>query len=350
MQVSAKQIAQILNGEVVGDEAAMVSGPSKIEEGTPGSITFLANPKYENYLYQTEATIVLVNKGFVPERKVKPTMIIVDDVYNALAILMENFNSKISISKGISASAIVDESAKIGENVSIDDLVIIKSKVIIGDSSKIYGQVYIGDRVKIGSNVIIYPGVKIYQDCIIGDNCIIHANAVIGSDGFGFAKDDHGNYKKIAQTGNVVIEDNVEIGSNTVIDRATMGSTIIKEGAKLDNLIQIAHNVSIGKNTAIAAQTGIAGSVQVGENCLIGGQVGIAGHLKIHDGTMIQAQSGISSSISKPNVKLYGSPAIDYQNYLKSYAYFRKFSDIVQQIRSLEKEIDIMKQSLDHNK
>ena len=346
MQVSANQIAKLLGGQVIGDPDVTVNGPSKIEEGTPGSITFLGNPKYESFIYETKASVVLVSKDFVPDKPVSATLVIVENVYEALAILMDKFNSGLSINRGVSPTAIVDSSAELGENCSIDDLVIIKHGAKIGSNTKVYGQVFIGDNVKIGQNSVLYPGVKIYHNCIIGDDCVLHANVVIGSDGFGFAKDDHGNYKKIAQTGNVVIENGVEIGSNTVIDRATMGSTIIKSGVKLDNLIQIAHNVTIGKNTAIAAQTGVAGSVKIGENCLIGGQVGFAGHIEISDGTMIQAQSGISSSTKDKNTKLYGTPAIEYQNYLKSYAYFKKFPDIVAQIKALEKEIKELTEQL----
>jgi UDP-3-O-[3-hydroxymyristoyl] glucosamine N-acyltransferase len=346
MQVTAIQIASLIGGKVIGNPDISVSGPSKIEEGVPGTITFLANPKYVSYIYDTKASIVLVGSDFVPEREVAATMISVDNVYNALSVLMSQFNSGISIRDGVAESAVIDSSAIIGQNVRIDDHVIIKKNVKIGNNTTIYGQVFLGDNVTIGNNVTLYPGVKIYHNCEIGDNCILHSNAVIGSDGFGFAKDESGNYKKIAQTGNVVVEEDVEIGSNTVIDRATMGSTRICKGVKLDNLIQIAHNVTIGNNTAIAAQTGVAGSTKIGENCLIGGQVGIVGHIEIAGGTMIQAQSGISSSIKNENAKLYGSPAIEYSNYLKSYAYFRKLPDIAQQIRKLEQELDKMRQML----
>jgi UDP-3-O-[3-hydroxymyristoyl] glucosamine N-acyltransferase len=345
MQITARQIAHIVNGSITGDPEILVTGPSKIEEGLKGTITFLANPKYKDYLYSTEASIVLISKDFLPETQVAPTLIVVENVYHSLAVLMEKFNSGISIKAGIASTAVIGASVTIGDATSIDDLVIIKPGVKIGHQCKVYGHVFIGDNVTIGDDVVIYPGVKIYHNCVIGDRCVIHANSVIGSDGFGFAKDESGNYKKIPQTGNVVLENDVEIGSNTVIDRASMGSTVIKSGAKLDNLIQIAHNVSVGNNTAIAAQSGVAGSVNVGSNCIIGGQVGIAGHLSIGDGTMIQAQSGISSTVKGPNAKLYGSPAIDYQNYLKSYAYFRKFPDIVQQLRTLQSAVDKISQN-----
>ncbi len=339
MQIKALQIAELLNGSIEGNPDVLISGPSKIEEGKPGTITFLANPKYKEYIYTTEASVVLVGKDFHVETPVNPTLIKVDNVYAALAVLMENFNTGISIHASIAPTAIIDASVKLGKHVDIDDYVIIKSQVNIGQNTKIYGQVFIGDRVTIGEDVVIYPGVKIYHNCVIGDRCIIHANTVIGSDGFGFAKTEDGQYKKIPQTGNVILESDVEIGSNTVIDRASMGSTIISQGAKIDNLIQIAHNVKIGSRTAIAAQTGIAGSTEVGKDCIIGGQVGIVGHIKIADGTMVQAQSGISATIKEPNSKIYGSPAIDYQNYLKSYAHFRRLPEIVNQLRAIEKQI-----------
>ena len=339
MQIKAKQIAAILNGSITGDPEVEITGPSKIEDGKPGTITFLANPKYKEYIYTTEASIVLVDKDFEAEEKIKPTLIKVENVYAALAILMENFNSGISLHSGIASTAVVDNTVKLGNNVNIDDYVIIKPNVAIGDNTKLYGHVFIGDRVKIGNDVIVYPGVRIYHNCVIGDRVIIHANTVIGSDGFGFAKTEDGQYKKIPQTGNVVIEDDVEIGSNTVIDRASLGSTIISKGVKLDNLIQIAHNVQIGQRTVVAAQTGIAGSTSVGQDCVIGGQVGLVGHIRIADGTMVQAQSGVASSVNEAGSKLYGSPAIDYQAYLKSYVHFRKLPEIANQLRLLEKSI-----------
>jgi UDP-3-O-[3-hydroxymyristoyl] glucosamine N-acyltransferase len=343
MQITAKNIAQLIDGVVVGDPSAPITGPSKIEDGQPGTITFLANPKYKEYIYTTKASVVLVSSDFTPEKEINATLIKVENVYACLAILMEKFNSSLSIKSEIASTAVIDPTVILKENVAIDDFVIIKPHVKIGQNTKIFGQVFIGDRVEIGQDVIIYPGVKIYHNCKIGDRCIIHANTVIGSDGFGFAKDDQGNFKKIPQTGNVVLENDVEIGSNTVIDRASMGSTIIKEGAKLDNLIQIAHNVTVGRNTAIAAQTGVAGSTTIGNECLIGGQVGMAGHISIADGALIQAQSGLASSIKEVNSKLYGSPAIEYQTYLKSYAYFKKLPEIVHQLRLIQSQIDNLK-------
>ncbi|KXK36443.1 MAG: UDP-3-O-(3-hydroxymyristoyl)glucosamine N-acyltransferase [Saprospiraceae bacterium] len=340
MEIKAWQIAQLINGKVVGDDNAVITGPSKIEEGKPGTITFLANPKYKDYIYTTQASVVLVSNDFKPEHEISTTLIQVDNVYLALSQLMEQFNSGISVRPQVASTAVVDDSVIFGDNVAVDDYVIIKPGVTIGNNTKIYGQVYIGDRVKIGADVTIYPGVKIYHNCEIGDRCVIHANAVIGSDGFGFVRDDKGNYKKIHQIGNVVIQNDVEIGSNTVIDRGSMGSTVIGAGVKLDNLIQIAHNVHIGNNTAIAAQAGIAGSTSVGKDCIIGGQVGIVGHIQIADGTMIQAQSGVASTIKKDGTKLYGSPAIEYQNYLKSYAWFKKLPELVAQLQALQNALD----------
>lgn len=347
MSITAGQIAAIIGGTIVGDPNVLVFRPSKIEEGGEGTITFLANPKYNEYLYTTTASVVLVGNELILDTKVSPTLIKVDNVYLALAILMEKFNAQLSIPKGVSSTTSIHSSVELGDNVSIDDFVVVRAGVKIGANTKIFGQVFIGDNVTIGKDVILYPGVKIYHNCHLGDRCVIHANTVIGSDGFGYAKDDQGNFKKIPQTGNVIIEDDVEIGSNAVIDRASMGSTIIKSKAKLDNLIQIAHNVVIGSNTAIAAQAGIAGSVVIGNDCLIGGQAGIAGHLQIADGTMIQAQSGISSSVKGDNIKLYGTPALDYSNYLKSYAYFKKLPEIVTQLRNLQTELDKLTKSID---
>ncbi len=343
MQVSALQIANLINGKVIGDPDVVVDGPCKIEEGQIGKISFLSNPKYASYIYETKASIVLVGNDFVPENQVSTTLIAVENVYVALASLMANFSEGISLPAQISSNAAIDSNVEIGEHSYIDDHVIIRKGVRIGKNCRIYGQVFVGDNAQIGDNVIIYPGVKIYHQCIVGSRVTIHANAIIGSDGFGFAPDSNGEYQKIAQVGNVIIHDDVEIGANTVIDRATMGSTVIGKGAKLDNLIQIAHNVSIGENTVIAAQTGIAGSTKIGDNCMIGGQVGIVGHITIANGTMIQAQSGIASSIKEENTKCYGTPAIDYQNYLRSYAQFRKLPDLVKQLNDLKKEVEILK-------
>jgi UDP-3-O-[3-hydroxymyristoyl] glucosamine N-acyltransferase len=349
MKVTAQQIATLVDGVVDGDPSVTVFGPSRIEDGKPGTITFLGNLKYTEYIYTTGASVIIVSNDFLPEKQINATLIKVKNVYGALAILMEKFNSSMSINAGISSKASIAEDCSIGKDTFIDDFVIIKPRVKIGINTKIYGQVFIGDGVEIGDHVVLYPGVKIYHNCKIGNYSVIHANAVIGSDGFGFARDDDGNFKKIPQTGNVIIEDHVEIGSNSVIDRASLGSTIIRSGAKLDNLIQIAHNVEVGNNTAIAAQAGIAGSTQIGAGCMVGGQVGMAGHIQVADGTMIQAQSGVASNVKGPNAKLYGSPALDYQNYLKSYAYFKKLPEIVQQLREIQASLDVLKETKKSN-
>jgi UDP-3-O-[3-hydroxymyristoyl] glucosamine N-acyltransferase len=346
MQITVQHIAALVQGEIIGNPETIILGPGKIEDGKPGMITFLANDKYESFIYDSKAAAVLVSRSFRPSRDVKPVLIKVDNVYASLAALLSHFDVALSSDAGISHTAVIDRQAEIGQNVSIGHHSIVRKNARIGDNTIVHGQVFIGDDVRIGKNVKIYPGVKIYHGCIIGDNCTIHANSVVGSDGFGFAHDNDGKYSKIPQIGNVVIENDVEIGANTVIDRATMGSTIIRSGVKLDNLIQVAHNVEIGKDTVIAALAGISGSVKIGERCMIGGQVGFAGHIHIADGTMIAAQTGILSSITEKDSKIAGTPAIDYGNYLKSYAYFRKLPDLAHQIRMLEKELDKLKQQI----
>jgi UDP-3-O-[3-hydroxymyristoyl] glucosamine N-acyltransferase len=338
MQISAAQLAHILQGTVEGNPDVTVTHPAKIEEAKTGAIAFLGNLKYESYAYSTGASILLVSNDFQPSQPIGATLIRVTDVYASVAILLEKFGqAQQANNTEISAKAAIHTSVQIGEATAIGDFTVVEENVVIGSSSRIYPQVYVGKNVKIGNKVTLYPGVRIYQDCEIGDNCIIHANAIIGSDGFGFAPNADGTFKKVPQIGNVVIESNVEIGANTTIDRATMGSTIIREGVKLDNLIQIAHNVEIGKNTVIASQTGIAGSTKIGENCMIGGQVGIVGHLKIADKTRIQAQSGVAASITEPNTAWYGSPAIAYSNYLRSFAVFKQLPDVLRRLQGLEK-------------
>lgn len=325
MEISARTIADYIGGEIIGNPDTMVGSVARIEQGKPKTLCFLANPKYEQYLYTTKADIVIISSRFKPETTLDTTLIVVDDAYQAIASLLDLFNTmKASRKKGRSWSSKIAWSSKIGKEVYVGSHSFIGKKSIIGEYSQIYPQVFIGDSVKIGKNCIIYPGVRIYNGCEIGDNCIIHSNSVIGSDGFGFAPTSDGTYKKIPQTGNVIIEDNCEIGANTVIDRATMESTIIKRGVKLDNLIQIAHNVVVGENTVIAAQTGIAGSSKVGSNCMIGGQVGISGHITIAPNTKIGAQAGIMGNIKVENQSLLGSPAFDAKEYLKAYALFRK--------------------------
>lgn len=347
MQITAQLIAELIGGEIVGNGEEVISGPATIENAGPGHITFLGNPKYESFIYQTNASVVLVDKNFVPKEPLDKVLIKVKDVYAALSTLVAKFSNSMSIAPIVSSLASVHPSVTLGEHVSIDDFSIIKPNVKIGNSVKIYGQVFIGDGVTIGNNTVIYPGVKIYHNCSIGDHCIIHSNVVIGSDGFGFVKTENGVYNKIEHVGSVVVEDNVEIGANTVIDRAVMAQTIIRKGAKLDNLIQIAHNVEIGQNTVIAAQTGIAGSSKIGDSCVVGGQVGVAGHVKIADEVMIQAQSGISSTIEKKGSKWYGSPALDYTNYLKSYAYFKQLPEWAKQIKILKDTLSSLNNKVD---
>ena len=333
MIISANQVASIIGGSIVGNPDICVSGPGRIEDATDKNITFLANPKYKDFIYSTKASIVIVGNDFKPEKTVTPTLIYVDNVYAALSLLMEKFNASLFIDQGVSSTSIIDHTVYLSSGVCIDHYTVIKPMAKIGANTKIYGHVFIGNDTQIGDNCIIYPGVKIYHNCVIGNNCVIHANSVIGSDGFGFAKNEDGSYKKIPQTGNVIIEDDVEIGSNVVIDRASIGSTIIQKGVKLDNLIQIAHNVSIGERTVMAAQSGVAGSTVIGADCMIGGQVGIVGHLTIADNTMIQAQSGVASNVKEPDTKLYGYPAMEYTAYLKSYALFRKLPLLIKEMQ-----------------
>ena len=349
MQISATELSQLLDGTVDGDPNVTVTGPSKIEEGTPGTISFLANPKYESFAYQTQASILLVSNTFQPSHPIEATLIRVENVYAAVAFLLEKFNQNHQPSHGVSTQAAIDDEVALGDNISIGIYSVIESGVSIGSDTVIYPQVYIGKNVKIGKNVMLYPGVKIYHGCEIGDNCILHANVIIGSDGFGFLPDEEGKFKKIPQIGNVILENNIEIGANTVIDRATMGSTVLKEGVKLDNLIQVAHNVEIGENTAIAAQAGIAGSTKIGKNCLIGGQAGFVGHIKVADGSKVQAQSGVAASIKEEGKAVYGSPAVPYADYLKSYAVFKQLPSINRQIRTLEREIAHLKERISDN-
>ena len=337
MQVSAEQIASLLDATIKGDGQVKVSKPSKIEEGTPGTITFLGNSKYEEYLYTTKASIVILQKDFELREPISATQILVEDVYQSLSILLNHFGNQGGGPEGISDLAFSETS--FDASVNIGAFTVIGKNVNIAAGSTIFPQCYIGDNVKIGKDCIIYPGVKIYKDCVIGDRCIIHSNAVIGSDGFGFAPTKDGSYKKIAQVGNVILEDDVEIGALTVVDRGSIGSTRVLKGAKLDNLIQIAHNVEIGSNTVIAAQAGIAGSTKIGNSCRIGGQAGFVGHIEIADGTMVQAQSGVPTSVKEPKTALYGSPAIGYRNYLKSYSLFKKLPDLQQKIQELESKV-----------
>ncbi|MFA5781544.1 MAG: UDP-3-O-(3-hydroxymyristoyl)glucosamine N-acyltransferase [Bacteroidales bacterium] len=339
MKFSAKQISELLNGEIEGNPGVEVSKLSKIEEGTPGSLTFLANLKYSQYIYSTEASATIVNKDFVPEQPITTTLIRVDNAYQAFAKLLDIYN-KIKLSKaGISEQAFIAKSAVIGKNVYIGEFAFIGENAEIADNVKIYPQTYIGDNTSIGENTILYAGVKVYSDNVIGKDCTLHSGVIIGADGFGFARKCDNDYIKVAQIGDVVIEDNVEIGANTTIDRATLGSTIIRKGVKLDNLIQIAHNVEIGENTVIISQTGIAGSTKIGKNCMIGGQVGIVGHLKIANNVKIAAQSGIQKSILEDGTIVQGSPAYKQRNFQKSFIYFRKLPSLFKRLEDIEKKL-----------
>jgi UDP-3-O-[3-hydroxymyristoyl] glucosamine N-acyltransferase len=336
MKFTARQIADLIGGSVEGNPAVEIFKLSKIEQGETGSITFLGNPRYTHYIYDTQASAVIVNQDFVPEQKVECTLIRVENAYNAFARMLEAYNQLASKKAGISKFAAIAETATVGENCYIGDFVSIGENVRIGRDTKIFPNTSIGDNTVIGDGCTLYAGVKVYNDCIIGSACNLHAGVVIGADGFGFAPQSDNQYAKVAQIGNVVIEDNVEIGANTTIDRATLGSTVIKKGAKIDNLIQIAHNVEIGENTVIAAQSGVAGSTRIGANCMIGGQVGITGHLQIGNNVKIAAQSGISTNVADDSIVM-GSPAYDISLYRKSYVYFRNLPKLADRVSELEK-------------
>jgi len=338
LKFTAAQIAGILEGEVEGNPEVEVSKLSKIEEGIPESLSFLSNPKYTQYIYTTKASVVIVDKNFKAENKISTTLIRVDDAYKSFSKLLEYYNQVKMNKTGIEQPVFISESANYGKNIYIGAFAYISDNVKIGDNVKIYPNVYIGDNVIIANNVTLFSGAKIYSDTQIGDNCVIHSSAILGADGFGFSPNEKGEFIKVPQTGNVIIEDNVDIGAATSIDRATLGSTIIRKGVKLDNQIQIAHNVEIGKNTVIAAQTGIAGSTKIGENCMIGGQVGIAGHLSIGNNVRIQAQSGIGRNV-KDNETLQGSPAFTYNDYNKSYVHFKNLPKIIHRLTTIEKNI-----------
>lgn len=325
MEFKAKELAEILSGTVEGNPEAIVTDFARIESGKPGTICFFANPKYEKYVYSSKAEIIIVNKTFVPSQPVGATLIRVDDAYSAIASLLDYVTAKKRSYRRYRAfSAVKKWSAKLGRKVYLGANSFVGSHAVVGDCTKIYENVYIGENVKIGKFCILYPGVKIYPNCVIGDNVILHAGVVIGSDGFGFAPLEDGTYKKIEHTGNVVIGNNVEIGANSTVDKSQMGSTIIHDGVKIDNLVQIAHNVEIGENTVICAQTGIAGSTKIGRHCTLAGQVGIAGHITIADNTTIAAQSGVTSSIKKEGEAYFGSPALKYNEFMRSYVIFRK--------------------------
>lgn len=348
MEFSANQISELLQGTVEGNGETTVSTLSKIEEGKKGSLSFLANPKYTEYIYNTEASIVIVSNSFEAEQTLKhnPTLIRVEDAYAAFGKLLEMYNQVKNNKSGIASSAVIDDSATIGENVYLGENVVIGERVKIASGVKIFPNSFIGDNAIIGENSTIFAGAKIYSETEIGKSCIIHSGTIIGADGFGFAPNSEGNYNKVPQIGNVILEDHVEVGANTCIDRATLGHTIIRKGVKLDNLVQIAHNVEIGENTVIAAQTGIAGSTKLGKNCMIGGQVGIIGHIKIADEVKIAAQSGIGHSIEEKGAIVQGSPSIPIGDYKRSYVMFRKLPEMASQIRDLEKQLKELKSSV----
>lgn len=339
MKFTATQIAGILNGEVEGNEDVEVSKLAKIEEGTQGSLTFLANPKYTHYIYTTEASITIVDKNFVVENAIDTTLIRVEDAYKAFSQLLEYYNQVKMNKTGIEQPVYISESATYGDNIYIGAFSYVGDNVQIGDNVKIYPNVYIGDNVVIKDNVVVFAGAKIYSESQIGNYCVIHSGVIVGADGFGFTPNDKGEYTKVPQTGNVIIEDHVDVGAGTTIDRATLGSTIIRKGVKLDNQIQIAHNVEIGENTVIAAQTGVAGSTKIGKNCMIGGQVGIVGHIVIGNNVKIQAQSGIGRNV-KDNETLQGSPALNYGDFNKSYVHFKNLPNIVKRFNTFEKNQD----------
>ena len=338
MKFTAAQIAGILEGEVVGNPEAEVFKLSKIEEGTEGSLTFLANPKYTNYIYSTKATVTIVNSTFEPEQEITTTLIKVEDAYKSFSKLLEYYNQVKLMKSGIEQPSVISEGVTYGSDLYLGSFCYIGKNVTIGNNVKIYPNSFIGDNVTIGDDCVFFAGVRIYSETVIGNRCTIHSGTIIGSDGFGFAPQEDGTYAKVPQIGNVIIEDDVEIGACTTVDRATLGSTIIRKGVKLDNHIQVAHNVEIGENTVIAAQTGIAGTTKIGKNCLIGGQVGFAGHLVIGDGVKIQAQSGIGKNLEAGEVVL-GSPAFNYGDFAKSFVHFRNLPKIVTDIEELKNKI-----------
>ena len=339
MKITVGQLAALVNGRVEGDANSEITGFAPISEAAHGAVTFLTNPKYSHYLYESDATAVLVNDDFVPEGKVKPALIFVKDAYTTVSQLLEQFNSGKQEKTGVEQPSFIGTAATTGEGLYLGAFAYIGENSKIGKNVKIYPQAYIGDNVTIGDNTIIFAGVKIYSDCEVGNYCILHSGCVVGSDGFGFAPQPDGSYKKIPQNGKVIIKDHVEIGANTTIDRATMQATIIESGVKLDNLIQIAHNVEIGENTAIAAQTGISGSTKIGKGCVIAGQVGIVGHITVADRSMIGAQSGISKTIKEAGQKWFGSPAIDYKDAVKASILIKQLPDLNKRILELERII-----------
>lgn len=342
MQFTAEMIAGLLGGTIVGDKGTTVSTVSSIDGGKAGSLAYLTNPKYEQYIYTTEASIVLVDSTFEPKEEVKTTLIKVDNVAQCVLNLLEMYNASRPQKRGISKLASIHEGAVIGEDCYVGDFTVVEATAKIGDKVQIYPQCYIGDNVTIGEGTKIYPGVKIYEGCVVGKNCILHAGVVIGADGFGFAPREDGTFAKIPQLGNVIIEDNVELGANTCVDRAKTDSTIIRSGVKLDNLIQVGHNVQIGSNTVMSAQVGIAGTTKIGSNCFVGGQVGFADHITVGNGCKIGSQSGLDKSVPDGEIR-FGSPALPGIQYHRSFAVFRQLPEMAQKLRELEKALKALK-------
>ncbi len=346
MEFSAEQLAKILGGTVEGDGKVTVSNYAKIEEGKPGTISFLSNPKYEHYIYTTNAGIVLVNNDFVPKQEIKATLIRVPDAYMALAQLLKLAENKADINEGISELAFVSKTAKIAEGVCIAPFAFIGENVTIGENSKIFPGAYLGSNVKVGKDCIIYPNVSIYRDCVVGNRAILHSSCVIGADGFGFAKDETGAYVKMPQNGNVVLGDDVEVGASSTIDRGSMGSTLIANGVKIDNQVQIAHNVELGESTAIAACCGVAGSAKLGRNCVLAGKVGVIGHMHMADGCVVAAGSQVKNSIKEPGAVYYGYPALPINNARRSYAVYKNLPEMAATVNSLVREIEELKKQI----
>jgi UDP-3-O-[3-hydroxymyristoyl] glucosamine N-acyltransferase len=346
MKFLASQIAALLNGTVEGNPDTEVWNVAKIEEGATGMLSFLANPKYTPYIYETKSSVVIVNKDFVAEKPIETTLIRVDDAYASFAKLLAFYDQVSQDKKGVSSLAFVSSSAKCGDDLYLGEFAFIGENVTIGNNVKVYPQVYVGDGCVIGDNTILYPGVRLYRNTVVGRRCIIHAGAVIGADGFGFAPQEDGHYEKIPQVGNVMIDDDVEIGANTTIDRSTMGSTHIHKGVKLDNLIHLAHNVEIGENSALAAQVGVSGSTHLGKNCVVGGQSGFVGHLHIANGSKFGGQCGIMGSIKEENQEFMGTPIQPLRQYLKTNARFRHLDEMARQLETLEKELAELKSRL----
>ena len=346
MEFTAQAIAQFLGGSVEGNPDVKVNTVAKIEDGHPGALSFLANPKYAHYIYETQSSIVLINNDFVLDAPVKVTLVRVNNAYEAFASLLQLYSQSKKQKKGIETPSFIHSSAKVGENLYLGAYAYISENAVIGNNVKIYPNSYIGDNAKIGNNTIIYPNVTVYEDCIIGNDCVIHAGAVVGADGFGFASGEDTNYKKIPQIGNAILEDHVEIGANATIDRATMGSTILRKGVKIDDHVHIAHNVEVGENTVMAAQSGVAGSSKIGKNCMFGGQAGVGPHLKIADDVKVGAQAGIPSDIKKVGSIVLGSPAFDISLQRRSMAVYKNLPALSQRIGELEKIVKELKHKI----